>query len=1820
MYKLQTSIVSACCRSLVLALLVLGTHHAHADYASTVQTVTGTQPADYWQLNGTTTNLGSKGGSATFNGSGNTVVSGPQPPAYAGFSSGNTAVGVGSSASGLACGTGAAITGTGDFSVVAWVKTTASGSANGYEIVCQRDNSGSGYNGTLRVYMDSAGRVHFWVYESGFQWTSGSDSSSISTPLSYNDGNWHQIVCVRAGAVGSIYLDGVSVASTTGTAAKTLNSLGVYIGYNQRDSWGYFNGSIAQAAIYTSALTAGNVTSLYAAAGSAAYKAASGTDLTAGPSWVKGAAPASDNFAMWTSTSLGSGLTLGSAASWRGVSLSGAASDVGISGAGALTLGAGGIDMSASTSNLTLANDIALGASQVWGVNSGKTLTSSGVISGASALAASGQTLSYSAFLPASPSTVKVFAGQSLANVTSVGGLVGGLAIPTPSGLAGTVYNYVNTGTTATFQLQYQDGVNVKGCVVQLSQSGSDIYGSVLGAWYKAGSAGTLDLTTGNSVSIATSTGVYYYGCAGVSISVGRYPGTGTIVLSGANTYSGGTTVNAGQLHINNGGSSSANSAIGTGPLTLAGGTLDNTSSSDVTLVPTIAQSWNGNFTYAGSLHNLNLGTGTVTLGASSQVSVTANTLTVGGNISGAGLNLTTAGAGTLELAGGGSVANLQPDAGTLAISGGAYTAAQFANSDYGTTRTSTVNQTGGTVTLGAAGTYYGSRGPTQAITYHLSGGTLDATAGRFYLAWDGGSGTNPTFTVSGGGLLKVYGLDRANTTTGGNAGTLNLSGGQITIGANGIGNSNSTGTGVVNALNFGGGTIAASTAFSGNSGQAITLTGTGGNTTFDTTGGDMSLNGVLNGAGGLVKAGSGTLTLNNTETYSGATRINAGTLALGASGALNAASSISLAAGATFDVSALPTYTLGSSAMLSAAGNASAATLKGGTEVSLGSSPIALTWGGASSGTDSTHPALTVSQGTLSLSGNTFSVVVAGAPLDVGVYTLVTTPAAITGSVNFAPSFTGNGMIAGDVGIVSISGNDVILTVTQPSATLVATGSLLAPLTTTYGTPSGENSFTVAGTTLTAGVTVTPPAGFELSTTSGSGYAGSGVAITVGSGPTVATTTVYVRLAANAPVAGTYNSQTLVLTSPLAVDVTIATAATGNSVAPKALTVASATAQDKVYDGTPTATVTATLQTAEIFGTGTSGDGFPYTGDDLTLTCSAATFATAAIGAAIPVTAGIFTLGGNSAGDYTLTQPGELSLTANILNWATWTNLAGGAWPTTGNWLNGVGNGADITADFGTLALAANPTVALDGPRTIGNLIFNDQSPIKHTWTLNTGSAGPLTLAVSSGSPMISNNVTTTIGAVLATSNGLTKTGAGTLTLTGKNFYSGTTTLNAGMLVLGMGPDYAGSHVGDAVLINTGATLRLTAPHATGFAHSLVGSAGEHAGGSAANATVNAGGTFDRNGQDTYIENLTMTGNAVVTGTGGLNLCVNLSATSDGSGSPVVSSVALVGGTYTDAGNTHTLTVIHGAGSAATSDLSIGFIGEQTQAGATHMIKGGNGTLTLTGASSYTGTTTVNAGTLLVNGSLAAASAVSVNALATLGGSGTVNGPLTVAGTIAPGTGTGTGTLSTAALTLSGTYQCQLDGDNCDLLAASGSLTLTGSTLALSEITTPTAASYIIVSYTGTAPAFTAVTGLPTGYALDYTTPDLIKLVKSAGFSAWIDTFTFAAGADKTPTGDPDGDGVSNLMEYALAGRNPTLSDGAPGVFNGTLLSFSKRPEAAADANLTYAIQKSDDLGVTDAWTEVATYTENNATTISFTLPAGKTQTFARLVVTQLP
>ena len=84
-----------------------------------------------------------------------------------------------------------------------------------------------------------------------------------------------------------------------------------------------------------------------------------------------------------------------------------------------------------------------------------------------------------------------------------------------------------------------------------------------------------------------------------------------------------------------------------------------------------------------------------------------------------------------------------------------------------------------------------------------------------------------------------------------------------------------------------------------------------------------------------------------------------------------------------------------------------------------------------------------------------------------------------------------------------------------------------------------------------------------------------------------------------------------------------------------------------------------------------------------------------------------------------------------------------------------------------------------------------------------------------------------------------------------------------------------------------------------------------------------------------------------------------------------------------------------------------------------------GSQVVSVSGANSYTGTTTVGAGTLELDGSIAAGSAVTVQSSAVLNGNGTINGPVTVSGggTLAAGTAAAIGTLSISnALTMSST------------------------------------------------------------------------------------------------------------------------------------------------------------------------------------------------------
>jgi autotransporter-associated beta strand protein len=157
-------------------------------------------------------------------------------------------------------------------------------------------------------------------------------------------------------------------------------------------------------------------------------------------------------------------------------------------------------------------------------------------------------------------------------------------------------------------------------------------------------------------------------------------------------------------------------------------------------------------------------------------------------------------------------------------------------------------------------------------------------------------------------------------------------------------------------------------------------------------------------------------------------------------------------------------------------------------------------------------------------------------------------------------------------------------------------------------------------------------------------------------------------------------------------------------------------------------------------------------------------------------------------------------------------------------------------------------------------------------------------------------------------------------------------------------------------------------------------------------------------------------------------------------------------------------------------------------------MEKQGAGKLTLTGTHTYTGVTTVSAGTLLVNGAIGA-SAVTVTG-GTLGGTGIIQGPVTIqsAGRLAPGTSIGTLTVNNS-LSLSGVTLMELNAAAGTNDRVSGLTSVTyGGTLSLSNLAGAiTAANTFKLfganSYNGT---FAAITPASPGPGLAWNTNTL--------------------------------------------------------------------------------------------------------------------------------
>jgi len=357
-------------------------------------------------------------------------------------------------------------------------------------------------------------------------------------------------------------------------------------------------------------------------------------------------------------------------------------------------------------------------------------------------------------------------------------------------------------------------------------------------------------------------------------------------------------------------------------------------------------------------------------------------------------------------------------------------------------------NTSGGSITISAT--------PTETWGSSFSFGTAN-TSGNLNL----GTGavilsTTPIITVAntnygltvGGAINGSYGLTKAGagalTLTGVNTFTGNISGitGILTIG--GAGGLSSTGTPGTYA-----GNIANAGTLVYNSSQADTWSGT------------------LSGTGALVQSGSGTLTLSGPNTSTGTTTISGGTLALGNDGTTGTGP-LMLGAGGTLNVAARTSPYVLPAGGLTTAGGATAATIvppNSGT-VNVGAGPITLVWNGASTGTDSTHPALTLAGGTLALAATqSVTINVPGPALSGGVYTLISGATAITGGGTIIPGFTGNGLATGASGSVTVAGTAVVLTVTAgPITILNVTNNPVTPI-------PGQSVLVAAAVTFAQGI-----------------------------------------------------------------------------------------------------------------------------------------------------------------------------------------------------------------------------------------------------------------------------------------------------------------------------------------------------------------------------------------------------------------------------------------------------------------------------------------------------------------------------------------------------------------------------------------------------------------------------------------------------------------------------------------------------------------------------------------------------------------------------
>ncbi len=200
------------------------------------------------------------------------------------------------------------------------------------------------------------------------------------------------------------------------------------------------------------------------------------------------------------------------------------------------------------------------------------------------------------------------------------------------------------------------------------------------------------------------------------------------------------------------------------------------------------------------------------------------------------------------------------------------------------------------------------------------------------------------------------------------------------------------------------------------------------GGLTLDVTS-DVTIGQALSGTGDLTKIGANKVTLTAVNSYSGATKVNAGNLTVATGGSIASSSDYSVASGATLDVSGI-TFTVAANETLSCSSSSGTANVTGNVTLASGS-----LFGSEASGSSDTVGKVAIT-GNLTVNNNTITVNVTGGTLAAGTYPVLNYTGTKTGSFNIVPNVTGSGLAAGLAAKITETTGTVSLKVFNPAET----------------------------------------------------------------------------------------------------------------------------------------------------------------------------------------------------------------------------------------------------------------------------------------------------------------------------------------------------------------------------------------------------------------------------------------------------------------------------------------------------------------------------------------------------------------------------------------------------------------------------------------------------------------------------------------------------------------------------------------------------------------------------------------------------------------